>query len=228
MTLVIAHRGASSNHPPGNTVDAFRAARTLGADWVELDVRRTRDQRFAVHHDAELPDGRVIAGLDGSELPGWVPSLADAIEASDGMGVNIEIKNSPDDADFDPSRWLSEAVVGVVGAADRSRFLVTSFDAASLERVREVDPTIPVGLLAWDLEDPRPAIDQAARMGCRAINPWDGFVDSRFVGACRSVGLEVNVWTVNDPERMRQLIDMGVTGIITDQPDLLRAVVDGR
>jgi glycerophosphoryl diester phosphodiesterase len=228
MTLVIAHRGASRAHPPGNTVDAFRAARELGADWVELDVRRSTDGVLVVHHDAALPDGRVIASTAAADLPPWVPSLAAALDAAEGMGVNIEIKNSPDDPDFDPARGLSGAVIDVVGSADRSRFLVTSFDPESLEHVRRIDPTMPVGLLAWDLADPRPTIDRASAIGCGAVNPLDAYVDSRLVADCQSVGLGVNVWTVNDPDRMRELVVMGVAGIISDVPDVARAVVDGR
>ena len=58
VPLVVAHRGASAAHPPGNTVAAFAAAVALGADWVELDVRLTADGALVVHHDPDLPDGR--------------------------------------------------------------------------------------------------------------------------------------------------------------------------
>ncbi len=66
--LVIAHRGASAARPE-NTLEAFRHAATLGADWVELDVRRTADDRLTVHHDAVLPDGRAIVHLAAGDLP---------------------------------------------------------------------------------------------------------------------------------------------------------------
>lgn len=87
MALVVAHRGASAAHPPGNTLEAFRAAIALGADWVELDVRPTADGRLAVQHDAELADGRTIAAVDAAALPGWVPLLDAALDACAGMGV---------------------------------------------------------------------------------------------------------------------------------------------
>ena len=80
---------------------AFRRAGELGADWVELDVRLTVDQARAVHHDAVLPDGRVICEVAAAELPDAVPLLTAALAACEGLGVNVEIKSSPDDPDFD-------------------------------------------------------------------------------------------------------------------------------
>jgi glycerophosphoryl diester phosphodiesterase len=227
MTLVIGHRGAAAARPPGNTLDAFRTAAALGADWVELDVRRTADGALAVHHDAHLPDGRPLVGTRSVDLPSWVPLLSAALEACAGMGVNIEIKNSPDDPDFDEARTVADDVVALLDGTDRSGFLVTSFDPRTLDRVRSLDPLVPCGLLALDLEDPGPAIDHASRHGWVSINPWAPWVDERFVGRCHAVGLQVFPWTVNDPEHLRALIALGVSGIITDEPDVLRRLVDG-
>src|SRR5262245_27082175 len=91
---VIAHRGAS-RAAPENTLEAFRLARSLGADAVELDVRRTRDGALAVHHDARLPDGQSVVDLSAAELPRSVPLLDAALDACAGMWVNVEIKNDP-------------------------------------------------------------------------------------------------------------------------------------
>jgi glycerophosphoryl diester phosphodiesterase len=223
--LVVAHRGASRVERPGNTIAAFHRARELGADWVELDVRRTADACRVVHHDAELPDGRPLCEIDAWEVPDFVPSLDMALAACEGLGVNVEIKNSPDDVDFDSSRSLADEVVEELAGFDRSRILVTSFDVASIDRVRELDPSIPTGLLAYQLDDPQPVIDRAVAGGHRAINPWDPYVTEGFMERARSAGLEVNVWTINEPDRMRDLIRLGVDGIITDVPDVLRAMV---
>src|SRR4029078_7765283 len=96
QTAIIAHRGASADYPE-NTVEAFRAAGPLGANWVELDVRRTADGAPAVHHDAQLRAGRAIVGAAAADLPESVPSLAQALDACRPLGVNVEIKNSPHD-----------------------------------------------------------------------------------------------------------------------------------
>ena len=108
IPMVIAHRGASAAHPE-NTVAAFVGARDAGADGVELDARRTADGHVIVHHDAQLPDGRVIVELAAAELPDHVPSLAEALDACAGMVVNIEIKNWPDDPDFDGTEQVAVA-----------------------------------------------------------------------------------------------------------------------
>ena len=76
MTSVFAHRGASATQTE-NTVAAFAAAVAMGADGVELDVRRTADGALAVHHDAHLPDGRLLCEVATSALPSHVPSLAE-------------------------------------------------------------------------------------------------------------------------------------------------------
>ncbi len=82
---VFAHRGASAARPE-NTLDAFRHARELGADWVELDVRAHRaTTRFVVHHDAHLPDGRALGRPRSAELPASVPTLDEALDACAGL-----------------------------------------------------------------------------------------------------------------------------------------------
>lgn len=81
MALVVAHRGASAAFPPGNTVEAFAAAGPLGADWVEFDARVTTDRRIVVHRDSDLADGRSIGSLARADLPAWIPSLDEALDA---------------------------------------------------------------------------------------------------------------------------------------------------
>lgn len=227
MVRVIAHRGASAAAPE-NTLEAFRLARELGADWVELDARRTADGAVVVHHDAELPDGRTICQLERHELPASVPDLHDALDACEGMSVNIEIKNWPADPDFDEAERVAEQVVELVQArAAHASVLISCFHYPTIERVRALDPTIPTAFLhllidrSWaDL-----AADVAAA-GHAALHPWDGLVDGSLVAAAKEHGLEVNVWTVDDPQRMAELIELGVDGLCTNVPDVARRVVD--
>ncbi|MEZ5140197.1 MAG: glycerophosphodiester phosphodiesterase [Acidimicrobiales bacterium] len=227
MVRVIAHRGASAVAPE-NTIEAFELARELGADWVELDARRTRDGRVVVHHDAHLADGRAIVELDRSELPTHVCDLAAALDACAGMSINIEIKNWPDDPDFDDSEQVARQVVALVAEADlRDRVLISCFHYPTIQLVRELDPAIPTAFLhllidrSWD----ELAADVAAA-GHTALHPWDGLVDEPLVAAAAAHGLQVNVWTVDDPDRMRALIELGVDGLCTNVPDVARAVVD--
>jgi len=227
MVRVIAHRGASAAAPE-NTIEAFRLARSLGADWVELDARRTADGAVIVHHDAHLADGRVIVELDRARLPESVCDLDAALDACEGMSVNIEVKNWPADPDFDESESVARAVVELVQRrAMHDRVLVSCFHYPTIELVHALDPTIPTAFLhilidrSWgDL-----AADVAAA-GHAALHPWDGIVDEELVAAARANGLQVNVWTVDDPERMAQLVALGVDGVCTNVPDVARQVLD--
>ena len=96
--LVVAHRGASIEYYE-NTIEAFSAAKEQGADWVELDIRRSKDGVLVVHHDAHLADGRLIRDIDSKDLPAFIPSLAEAFECMEGLGVNIEVKSLPGEPD---------------------------------------------------------------------------------------------------------------------------------
>ncbi|HWJ64418.1 MAG TPA: glycerophosphodiester phosphodiesterase [Acidimicrobiales bacterium] len=227
MVRVIAHRGASAAAPE-NTVEAFRLARELGADWVELDARRTADGRVIVHHDAELADGRVIVELERADLPPSVCDLTDALDACEGMSINIEIKNWPADPDFDETELVARYVVGLVQERSlHDRVLISCFHYPTIQLVRELDPTIPTAFLhilvdrSWD----DLAADVAAA-GHVALHPWDGLVDESLMKAATANGLEVNVWTVDDPARMAELIDLGVHGLCTNVPDVARQAVD--
>ena len=93
---IVAHRGASAAHPE-NTVEAFLGARAEGADWVELDVRLSGDGHLVVHHDPWYHGGLGVATSPAEARPASVPVLHEALDACAGMGVNVEIKNSPGD-----------------------------------------------------------------------------------------------------------------------------------
>lgn len=222
--MVIAHRGASGQAPE-NTVEAFELAVAQGADAIELDVRRTGDDRLIVHHDARLPDGRAIVDLGVAQLPGHVPHLSAALDACVGARVNLEIKNDPNDPDFDEGRRLAAEVVALLGARPDlpERWLVSSFDLATIEMARSIDPRIPTAYLV--LEVGRAVVEAAVSGGHRALHPWVHTLDRVGVEAAHEVGLEVNVWTCNEPERMRELIEWGVDGICTDLPELARRLV---
>lgn len=201
-------------------------ARAVGADWVELDVRRTSDGVAVVHHDAHLADGRRVGHLHAGELPDYVPSLAEALEACDGMGVHLEIKNLPDDPDYDSEHLVADAVAGLIAAyLGPQRAVVSSFNVAAADAVRAVDPSIPTALICG-MVAPEQAVARAGAHDMTAVHPFDAMCDASFVRRAHDAGLAVNAWTINDPERMAQLLAMGVDGLITDVPDVARAVVD--
>ena len=225
MTLVIAKRGASAA-TPGNTSAAFHKARELGADWVALDVRRTADGLAAVHPDAHLPDGRRIASTRADELPSEVPGLAEALEACESMGVAVEIKNLPGDPDFDQENLVALAVAGLIGAyVSPDRSVVSSLNVDDVNAIQAVDPTVPVALVCGMIS-PADALARALAHGMSAVHAYEGMCTSTFVQDAHQTGLEVFAWVVNEAERIRELNEMGVDGIITDHPEIARAVIN--
>lgn len=220
MTLIVAHRGASKAHTE-NTVEAFEAAAEMGADWVELDVRRTACGSIVVHHDNHLADGRLLRDLEVGDLPGHIATLETVIEACGDMGVNIEIKNEPDEEDFDPEHNMVPEVVRVARARLlRAQTLITSFDMGAINAVHDIDRTMPTGFLTMDDIGPEVAIGRVKAHDHVAVNPWDEIVTARWVDEAHDADLTVNVWTVDDPKRMKALVKMGVDGIITNVPDV--------
>lgn len=227
MTSVFAHRGASTAAPE-NTVEAFVLAAEMGADGIELDARRTADGAVVVHHDAHLPDGRAIVDLAQPDLPVRVPTLAAALDACEPLVVNIEIKNMEPDPDRDPTDSVAVAVVGEVQRRRcQDRVLVSSFNLDTIDRVRQLDTTIPTAFLVTWETDAAALIDRTVRHGHRTLHPWDAMTDAALVEAAHAAGLLVNVWTVDEPDRIVELVDFGVDGIVTNVPDVARRVVDG-
>lgn len=224
--LVIGHRGASSTHTE-NTLDAFRAAFAQGAGGVELDVRRTGDDILVVFHDAVLPSGEMLHATRLEQLPSHIPTLAEALEVSSELWVNIEIKNLPDDPDYDAQDRISLAVAGLVAAHEAShRVLVSSFNMASVRRIGVEDSSIPLGWIVWaGQSDPASLIERAAGAEMSAIHPQDMLVDASFVRRAHDRGLKVNVWTVNDPDRVRYMAELGVDGLMTDDPAMAVAAL---
>ena len=223
---IVAHRGASADFAE-NTVEAFIGAKDQGADGIELDVRLSSDDVLVLHHDAHLPDGRVIREEAADDLPPSVPSLVEAMEAISPLWTNIELKNLKGEPDYHAANDLSIAVAGLVAAFDAyDQVLVSSFDMDAILRIRETDPHIKIGWLVWGQADPAQLVARALGHELQAIHPHDLLVDDSFVRRAHEANLAVNVWTVDDPERARALIDMGVDAIITNRPGALRAELD--
>lgn len=222
MPAVWAHRGASVTERE-NTVAAFRSAAEQGAAGVELDVRRAKDDALVVHHDAILPDGRAIVDLTRADLPAEVALLGAALDACDegGLLVNIEIKNMEGDTDHDPSEQLADAVTALIqqrGA--HARVIVSSFSLATIDRVREIDPTIATGYLTSPRWDQLHCLERAVDHGHVALHPHHTTVGADLVAKAHELGIAINTWTVDDPDRIRWLAELGVDGIITNVPDV--------
>ena len=213
--IVVAHRGASKAAQE-NTLEAFALAGAMGAAMVELDVRRATDGELVVHHDPFVV------------RPSYAPTLVDALDVcvAHGMEVNIEIKNSQRDPDFDPDDSIAAEVVALLRArGDGARMLISSFNPATIAAAHRLDPKLRTGYLFMK----RPLLDTAevAEAGHVAIHPFDGDVTPALVAQAHARRLDVNVWTVDDPSRMRELAAWHVDAIITNVPDVaLKALAD--
>jgi glycerophosphoryl diester phosphodiesterase len=207
--LVIGHRGASAAAPE-NSIRAFEFADKMGADGVELDVRLAPDGRLIVKHDP-LPNEPAV--LDG------YPVLCEVLAACGDMLVNVEIKNSDDEAGYDPTVAVAElAIAEMRKHGDASRWIISSFDWATVQRCRELAPDLMTAYLVMNATSE--VIEQTAAAGHAAVHPWEPTIDQVMVDRCHGAGIAVNTWTCNDPERLQELAAIGVDGVCTDVPDV--------
>ncbi len=240
LTRVCGHRGAKMRAPE-NTLAGFRAAKRLGAGWVELDAKLTRDGIPIVIHDETLErttdgagrvDSATLTEIHWLDAGRWfapeyagekVPTLAKALRviAAEGLGVNVEIKPCPG-----RERETALATIRVIREtwpADRPRPILSSFKRASLETAEAMAPELPRGLLLEKhVDDWREA---AERLACQAIHPKWSTLTSEWVGQIKKAGYACLAWTVNDPAQAKRLAGWGVDSIITDAPDLIVPVV---
>ena len=248
MTILVAHRGAST-HAPENTMEAFRLAHEMGADAIELDVHLTADGQLAVIHDEtlerttdrtgsvadqtmdairEADAGATFArdGDSGYPFAGRglrVPTLPEVLAwLPDGLGLVIEIKARP------AADAVVEAVQGHAAAED-GRLSVISFHEAAIDRVRELDPAIRTGYLLVPGEPLEPALTWAAERGHAGVHPWEGDLGKDplpVLAAARALGVDVGCYVVNDPDRIQFLAACGIWGFVTDAPDVARRALD--
>ena len=222
--MIVAHRGASKTCRE-NTLDAFVEARRQGAAMAELDVRRTVDGALIVHHDPSIVGLGAIAGRRQEELPEYVPTLSDALNACRGMQVNIEIKNDRSEPDFDQSDSVAASVVALLDErGDGDMMLISSFRFDTIDAVLRLNATLRTGFLV--ARSPlsslrlKALIHRTAAAGHVALHPHHRGVTRRMCEIAHDVGLTVNTWTVDDPARMLVLARMGVDAVITNVPSV--------
>jgi glycerophosphoryl diester phosphodiesterase len=226
MVTVLAHRGASTVARE-NTLEAFRQARRLGADGVELDARRSGDGAIVVCHDASIPGLGSIAALAAAQLPPHIPSIGAAIEAcGDVVVVNVELKDLPGEPGFHSTYPLARMVARFVAEHDlRSLVVVSSFDLMALDAVHQCDPSIRTGWLTSSRYDQHDALLTVVERGHHALHPHVEGVTAALVVAAHDAGITVTTWTADEADLIRRLAADGVDGIITNRPDVARAAL---
>ncbi|HEY1830221.1 MAG TPA: glycerophosphodiester phosphodiesterase [Acidimicrobiales bacterium] len=227
MTAVWAHRGCTEGFVE-NTLEAFAEARRRGADGVELDVRLTADAALAIHHDAEIAGLGPICGLTVGELPAYVPLLAEVLAVCEGMLVNVEIKNAPQDPGHDPEEAVAALCAQIIDEAGwTDRVLVSSFQVSTLRAVQVADPHLAIGALWPILMPTEPLLAEAISSGYKAIHPFVTEINAELVTRAHAAGLGVNVWTVNARHDLEEFVALGVDAVITDALTEALAVARG-
>jgi glycerophosphoryl diester phosphodiesterase len=212
-TLVIAHRGASEDHPE-NTFEAFEAAVRAGADMVELDVRRTSDGHLVAYHD-EIA-GRRYEELTAGGASSRPPLLQDVIERlAHRIALDLELKEC----------GCEEEVVAMVARAGAEHCLITSFLEDVVRDTKALAPELRTGLVVGSAcaEDP---FARAHRAGADVLLLAAGLRTTVVPD------LPCLVWTVNGTAAIdRFLSDPLISGVVTDRPALAlerRARLSGR
>lgn len=237
--LPIVHRGGAGEARE-NSTSAFQRAYDLGYRYVETDVQATADGVLLAFHDGRLDrvtdgSGRICempyAQVARARIAGVepIPLLADLLAAFPDVRFNIDAKHP---ATLRPLvRVLSEAAV-------LDRVCVASFSDRRLRWLRSalgpgvctaLGPREVAALKLAAIGGPSPRLPATAL--CAQVPPGLGpvpLVDRRFVDAAHRLGLVVHVWTVDAAPEMERLLDLGVDGIMTDRPEVLRDVLAGR
>lgn len=227
--VVVGHRGAAGHHPD-NSIEGFRAAADLGAEWVELDVRLSSDGVPVLSHDPETAAGDVVAELPARDLAeqGIVP-LDEALTVieEEGLGVDVEIKGLPTEPGYDETLAVADETVDALTAAYLTvPFVVSSFNPAILGQVRDLTSggidTVRILPAVGDATVLAPEIADAGDDGVAVEH--EGLTEAD-VAAYLDAGLVVWVWTLDDPDVAQRLVEAGVEGVITDVPDLISAAL---
>lgn len=233
MTKIYAHRGASG-YAPENTLEAFKLAIKQGAEGIELDVQLTKDGEVVVIHDetidrvsnktgfvkdytlAELREFSFDNNIEGYKNT-KIPTLKEVLELlkPTNLMLNIELKTS--------IIWyenIEEKVLKLVYDTDmRDRVIYSSFNHYSIKKIKNLDEKANTALLFGDVI--LYTVNYIKNANIPAIHPpvyqlkMDNFLDEYI-----NSGLDIRVWTVNNPDDMQSLINKNIDAIITNYPDI--------
>ena len=237
---VFAHRGLAIEAPE-NTLLAFRKALALGLEYIETDVHASSDGVAVIAHDPDLArvagrdykvEARSVAQLRAVDLGHGqtFSTLAEALDAFPDARFNIDVKSIA---------AIQPTVDAIRQHRATDRVLVSSFSEqrrrAAVDQLPGVAtstsaPRFVQALIAGKL-GLKPIMAHALRGTVAVQVPEKALrlrvTTARMLEQLHSLGVEMHVWTINDPDRMRELLELGVDGIVTDRADLAMKVIAG-
>jgi glycerophosphoryl diester phosphodiesterase len=231
---LLGHRGLGRGTVDGldeNSAASILAAAHSGLRWVEFDVRRTGDDALVVGHYPSISDARFLADLtlDDAVTLGAVTLQEVLAELPRGIGVNLDLKTSLEDAVRPPERTTAALLAAQLEAVAQQRpVLVSSFDPAALLQVGTAAPGTPRSLLAWVSFPLRKAIPAAAHLGVEVVAAhWTSFGSNEVdrapafrspeyaIGVAHEAGLEVVAWCPS-PDVASELFAAGLDAAVVD------------
>lgn len=222
--LVIGHRGAMG-HETENTLASVQKALDLGVDMIEIDVFNVQSGETVVFHD-DTVDRLSNAGgrieeynyftlkrltLDGNHK---IPLLQDVLKLIDHkVRLNIELKGA---GTTDRVNFITNYYIEKQGWT-LDDFLISSFKWDELREMRKINPDIPIAILTE--EDPVDAIAIAKELNAEAINPNFQMLTEENSAKIKDSGFKIYTWTVNEPEDIMAMKNLGIDGIISNYPE---------
>ncbi|MFX0031424.1 MAG: glycerophosphodiester phosphodiesterase [Candidatus Hodarchaeota archaeon] len=230
--LIIGHKGASKLKPE-NTLIAFQKAIDLQADYIEFDIQASKDGEIVVFHDYDILR---LTGMEGyiedmtlNELKQLnigegeqIPTLQEVIKLTRGkIGLQIEIKCED----------IGKKVIEMLRNTDLiESSIVSSFIHNELLRIQKMEPELRLGALiserVSDSKDLKKATKRVFKKKFYAVHPYFTGVNQELVNYAHANNLKVNVWTVNERKDIERLINLGVDGIITDDIQLAKELIE--
>ena len=225
--LVIGHRGAMG-HETENTLASVQKALDLGVDMIEIDVFKISSGELVVFHDKTVDrltngPGNIeeynISDLSRLILDGGhkIPMLQDVLKLIDNKVVlNIELKGAN----------TADKVNHTIDFYTKSRgwspenFIISSFNWDELRAMRKLNKNVAIAVLTED--DPLDAIEVGKELNAVAINPYFKNLDADVAKKIKEAGFKIYTWTVNEPEDIVAMKNLGVDGIITNFPERIR------
>lgn len=239
LPQIIGHRGACG-YAPENTLESIQAAADMGVEWVELDVKLTADDVPIIFHDDTLDrttngTGKVaetlwkdIAELDAgswfadSFYESRVPTLEQALDLilELGLGLNLEIKPCPG-RDVETAQVALDILSRVWD--DHNMIMISSFSEIALEVVADMTGgDWAIGYLIDDIPENWRDVAQHVKAQTVNINGNMDGLKREFIEDIIDEGYGILAYTINEPMRAQELINWGVDGVFTDEPDVIR------